>query len=341
MKRIILHSSPRNEADIIESFCRYHASFCDLILLTLQQHDDNTQDIIRLLQSEGLNIISYDATKYKTDFYAYNNHWLNLAFQEYDADIAFHLDPDEFIFHINGLNPREFLEKIEEYTCYQVPWKTFIYQKDPDDNTIFLPSFFKKHRLNEGRQYYKVIITKNLYENFNIKFMDSSYHEVILYKNIISDTSLPVVNLQNLFLAHFPIRSRIQTIMKILTGRIAMLRDGDTGAGFQWNQPYNEIKNKGDLSRLKLQEISVKYGVPESLQSTITIGEGTMPVNFLLSPICLKYTTYSTNKNYHALILRAVLNQVESCIDLMHKRHKNEYIKLVKDFKKSIAMHRR
>ena len=106
--KIISITTIKNEADIIESFVRYHVNIMDLMIILDNGSTDDTLNIINNLKKENLPIVVLiDKDKYFEPFIKYN-YLLDIALNEYSADIVCPLDCDEFIICQNG-NPRRII----------------------------------------------------------------------------------------------------------------------------------------------------------------------------------------------------------------------------------------
>ena len=67
--KLISITTIKNEADIIESFVRYHANIFDLMIILNNGSTDDTDDILDKLISEGLPIVTLmDTDKYFESF---------------------------------------------------------------------------------------------------------------------------------------------------------------------------------------------------------------------------------------------------------------------------------
>ena len=55
--RIVVMTSPWNEDDLIESFCRHTRTFCDYLLVWQQPQSDRTLEILNLLTQDDPNIV--------------------------------------------------------------------------------------------------------------------------------------------------------------------------------------------------------------------------------------------------------------------------------------------
>lgn len=317
MKKIIITTSSRYENDIIESFCRHSLTFADMILINASiEHADNTLDILKALIAEGLNIVLY----YPENPKATEENVIKIihcAIREHGADIILPFDPDEFLFHADGKNPREELEKIPADRQLFLPWASYLYESDPVDDCRFLPDYFMKCR-RDAYSTYKTAITRELFKKYKPSLTEGRHRFV--YRSTLE--SLPGLVSENLKLAHYPLRSIEQAIVKVATGKIYYIsRQFSSDIGFQWNDIYEEIKRCGTLSVEQVQNFSLYYGVPENYRSDIKLKEMPLPIGYYTKPRLL-YTNYARDVSQQYLI-KSLLLRMEEIIRTMQERGKN------------------
>ena len=264
MKKIFTVAQVRNENDIIESFCRYNLSYCDGMLIRDNGSSDNTKEIIQSLINEGLPI-----------YWVEEKGQINRAkkaIDEFGADLIIPLDADEFLYHIDCINPRETLEMLQEDIEYQAIWRTYIYEKEPDIALGFMPNNFTHYRnpVMEDPAVYerhkKVIVSKYLIKECNAIFVVGS-HFLIYPENYANPINIEICN--KLVFAHFPIRSKAQVMKKVIPnwiykwngpGRIryAYLKELDL---LQDGVIFNGIKSSGELKEENLSNFSINYAM--------------------------------------------------------------------------------
>ena len=103
--KIVSITSIKNESDIIESFVRYHLNIVDFMIFLNSGSTDDTLNILNSLIDENLPIVVIEGDGYFEPYVKYN-YLLNLAINDYGADIICPLDCDEFIIAKSG-NPRD------------------------------------------------------------------------------------------------------------------------------------------------------------------------------------------------------------------------------------------
>ncbi|MGB7968230.1 MAG: glycosyltransferase family 2 protein [Methanobacterium sp.] len=268
----------KNEMDIIESFIRYNLNIVDGMIILDNNSSDNTLTIIKNLMDEGLSVfyIEDEDSEYGQDKKMTN--LLNIAVDKFDADIIIPLDVDEFITSKDRGNPRKLLEKLDSQSYYLVKWKTYIPYFDKKIHSKFIPSQITFARDEEFEKYYKVIIPSELVKNYSVK-LSVGNHEIIYeekYKNIIKSEYKP-----DLCLAHFPLRSREQTLSKIVIGWISSLHRENRvkGESFHWENIFNTLKEIEEISNEDVTNLATEYALKGDVG----------PVNIKLDPMDLTF----------------------------------------------------
>jgi len=345
MKKIFVVLAARNESDIIESYCRYNLTFCDGMIIYERQSSDNTNEIIRKLIAEGLPIYLYDDPNvvlgpFKegtvVDAMAYR------AINEYDADLVLPLDTDEFLYHIDGINPRGTLETLREDVEYQALWRTYVYEKEPDIKLGFMPNNFTQYRNpaledpNRYERHKKVIASRYLVKNNHATFIGGSHF--LEYPEKYQD-SVKIEILKKIVFAHFPIRSKAQVMRKVIPNWIykwrmlnrALRSDLDL---FQLGVLFNEIRDNGDITLDNIKQYSINYAMmldydknnkksifsKEELENIKNkLGKDLLITDIMKTSFCsdklnLRYTDYNENSN---VFMRATLTEIDKAVTFL------------------------
>ena len=260
--KIISITTIKNEADIIESFIRYHLNIVDEMIILNNGSTDDTNDILNHLMEENLPIIILnDYDRYFEPLEKYNC-LLRLAVNEYDADIICPLDVDEFITCPTG-NPREIIEKIPQFTYYRVKWKTYIPSKF-DDNTIkFIPSRIVHVRDEKIETFYKTILTKDLVKQYNVR-LTTGNHDLKFQDQF--EKNITCEEHPDLKIAHFPLRSIEQMTSKVLVSYPNTLSRKNVNPNMSHHYPlmFKKILNKGFLEIEDVIEFAKQYSLEEN-----------------------------------------------------------------------------
>lgn len=292
--KIISITTIKNEADIIESFVRYHLNIVDLMIVLDNGSTDDTLNILNKLVDEKLPVVVLiDEDKFFEPFIKYN-YLLNIALNKYSADIICPLDCDEFITCEEG-NPRHLIEEIPENSYLKLKWRTFVPTIKDDQNIKFIPSRITHIRDEKFENDFKVIITKDLVRKFNIK-LSIGNHDVDVsnrFKNKIN-----CIEHSKLNIAHFPLRSINQTKSKILLGypntlsRINVVK----GTSFHYEVMFEKIKDNEELSMDDVFKLAKQYSldfnkIPSKYEDSSLINIKYKPINLsFCKMIDIKYS---------------------------------------------------
>lgn len=194
--------------------------------------------------------------------------FIKKAIKEYGADIVCPLDADEFISSEIG-NPREIIEKIDENLYYKVLWETYVVTADDDTEIKFIPSRMTNKREDKYETLHKVIIPKNIVNNFDV-YLAMGNHDLI-FKNP-QEKITPSI-LSDLRIAHFPLRSIEQCMSKILVGWPNLIKKNkeNNNWGYHWKSFFGKIKQKGSIDFEDLEFFSKNYSLreyPEDIKIT-------------------------------------------------------------------------
>ena len=278
-KKIISITTVKNEADIIESFIRYNLNIVDEMIILNNGSTDETEYILNQLKNEGLLVhIINDEDRYFEPSEKYN-FLLKKAITEFNADIICPLDADEFIVCEDDENPRKTIEKITPHSYYKIKWKTYI-PTEADEDILFIPSRIKHIRSENIESFYKIILTKELFLDYNVK-IEIGNHDLIIdskFKNKI--TSLENTNLR---IAHFPLRSKEQTTSKVLVNYPNTLSRKKFNPNYSHHYPkmFKKMKEIGEIDIKDVTEFAKEY----SLESNEMIEK----IDIILDPINLEF----------------------------------------------------
>ena len=341
MKKIFTVAQVKNESDIIESFCRYNLTYSDGMLILDNGSVDNTVEIIQNLIDEGLPITLVKIEPEKLFGMTYKTYLAHKAFDEFDADLVLPLDADEFLCHVDGINPREVLESLQDMIEYHIPWRTYVYEREPDITLGFMPNNFTHYRnpILEDLQAHagKAPISKFLAKNLHAQFTLGSHW--LEYPNELSGT-VTVETVKELAISHFPIRSHAQVLLKTITNSIAKMKVIDNSLPFEETLKNHQLgilfkvfKDKGYIKNEELVTNSIEYSLYNKGERTaiakqmlkyedeITIFQP-MNVHFCANKLTLRHTNYEKTPE---LLIRSILSEINSTVMYLSSQiRKNE-----------------
>lgn len=314
-KKIFSISMVKNEMDIIESFVRYNICIFDGMVIMDNGSTDDTLPILNLLKEEGLPIVVLEDADKGFDKVKKFDKLSKIAIGEFKADIIVPIDADEFLIATEGGNPRGILEKLESPSYYIIDWKTYVPDFKNEDEK-FIPSKITQCRDRSAEELQKVIIPGKLVTDYDVKIARGS-HRILIPPEY--DKRLKKVYNPNLMMAHFPIRSREQTISKISIGWMNALSSPERkeGQSFHWEKIFNSIKSSHEIKNEALTAFAREYSLMDhQIDEDIELAEDPMDLSFC-KDITIKYTPDKINP---------FSNLLEACEELSR-----DYVKLKKE----------
>ena len=314
--KIYAFATVKNEEDIIESFVRYNMNIFDGMVISDNCSNDQTLFILKKLKEEGYNIDILEDKNKTFNQVEKRNELLNYTIKKYKPDFVFPLDADEFISTYKGINPREIIEKLETNKLYKLKMENYILNgKESDD--LFIPNKIQNLRIckDNSAYNYKCFIPKGIMK----KDMNLAMGSHTIFNKDNSKEEDSIIN-KDLFLAHYPVRSSEQIMIKTIMGRLnyTRLHSREEGLGFHQFEIIDEIINNGNISNETLLKISKYYSIKNHNKKIITKKK---PINTsFCKNIQIKYTNVSTESN----VLIETLKVSFSIINEMREELKKE-----------------
>lgn len=318
----------KDEEDIIESFVRYNMNILDGMVISDNSSNDNTLEILKKLKKEGYNIdILVDENQYFNQQIK-KNELLQYTIKKHKPDIIIPIDTDEFICSYLDNNPRKEIEKLSQDKLHLYKMENYILNGKEDNNELFIPKKIQELRIDseEKKHNYKCIIPKNIYEK-GISIDMGSHTVSSNYKK-----EIPKKISKELYLAHYPVRSKNQITNKIITGRLnnSSLHAREEGLGFHQYEILDEIIRMGNISDKTLIDISKNYCLVDK-KVKIKTKNKPIQLNFCKN-IKLKYTKPNDDN-------RLLSNTIKTSLAIInHMREENKkdhlkYEKIIKSYK--------
>ncbi|MDE5412679.1 glycosyltransferase family 2 protein [Alkalihalobacterium chitinilyticum] len=241
--KYFLISMVKNEADIIESFVRYHLNIFDGIVILDNKSTDNTWIILEKLKKEGLplTIIQDDSLEFikgkKTTKMLYE------TLNRYNPDIIFILDADEFLVSSNHQDhPRDFIDQLTQVKVYYLQRENYYPHYTDNMGELFVPRRIT-YKSNENPAP-KVVFTKEIMNRYPINVRQGNHGILPKEKSLQRET------LRKIKIAHYSIRSDDHFKSKAVIGWIANLsrHDRTEGASRRWAKWFEKIKNKPNFT---------------------------------------------------------------------------------------------
>lgn len=247
----------RNECDIIEAFTRHAATLFDRMYVIDNTSGDATAEILRRLVAEGLPLVlGYDASG---AFYQgmRMTESIRRAISEEDWDFIFPLDGDEFLTCSRAIMERELsrlrkdsigLMVSDQYVPTELdnrgepdPVRRIVHRaiteppQEPKMGKAVIPGWVARHP----------------------EFAISEGNHVAF----VQGRTVPLERFEQLRIAHFPVRSEQQFIVRVVVNRLAWLARADYHPVMSWHlgEFYDRIKLNCDLTMTDLTNAALLY----------------------------------------------------------------------------------
>lgn len=250
----------KNEEQIIELFCRHNLNLLDKIYIVDNCSNDWTVDIVKKLIEEGLPITlieGFEDTCHNQEIAMTNT--LKIIKETDNPDWVFLLDADEVINVVRDVRTfRAEMNKIDKSKVYKIQWQTYVPSIPMIDTDNFITGMSQRRSLNtEKFNQYKAIIPNSLICEGN-SVTSGNHH----YKNSDGDLyeEKTIISAK---LAHLPIRTKFNTIVKILLNSytLSTKKNREPEEGQHWDIYAAYIRNKRyNLTQENLIHIATVYG---------------------------------------------------------------------------------
>ncbi|MGD0230768.1 MAG: glycosyltransferase family 2 protein [Syntrophorhabdales bacterium] len=257
--------STKNEGDIIEAFVRLNARICNSFFF-IDESSDNTREIIALLVKEG-----YDLNYLPKSEGGYNQPnptkaYLSRVKRTINPDWIFLLDADEIIVAPDKEKLLQEIQNIQPNTYLAAEWKTYVPTTlNYFDSTSPLSECFRL-RKDKREIFKKVSIPGRIVDNI---ITTTGNHSA----KSLNGTTIREQSAKSYHLAHFPVRSAEQIIVKnlIATHMLTSRVDRAKGEGFHVFPIFHMIRNRNyTLTIDDLTNIAIDYSCSESPKSCIS-----------------------------------------------------------------------
>jgi len=240
----------KNEADIIESFVRYHLNIVDSMVILDNGSTDNSRAILQNLMSEGLSVYLLDDEGFEFDQNEKMTRLMYETFETYGPDLIVPLDADEFLISSNDSDhPRDVWQDLDLSKWYYVRTRQYVPHNKDNPLELFIPRRIKHTYGDVGL--YKVIVPKEVADHY-APALTMGNHSLQFPAD-----SAEFEDLDSLRLAHFAFRTVEQAKSKIIVGWLNNIarpfRNKDDC--FPWGFWFNLLKQKRSLDYSQLNDL--------------------------------------------------------------------------------------
>jgi hypothetical protein len=252
---IIAVSIIRDEQDILERFVRHTLNCVDGLLIVNHRSCDASRHILESLYKEGLPLCFLDADELGNHQSAWLTSLAAAAAIFLSARVVIPLDADEFLQRSDGGDVREYISTLSCNNVRFISWRAYIpLENDPDNEPDVLRRI--THRLVTSPRIQKVVVGGQIaaHESFRLGF---GSHEVI-----VGLEKIDCLSDECLALAHFPVRSVLQFVAKVVVARLTIPlvpeRPPDAGIHYEWIRNSTQISLS--MSPTDLRRAATLYG---------------------------------------------------------------------------------
>lgn len=295
MKKIITLSMIKNEADIVETFVRYTMNFASKMVFIDNGSTDGSMEILKALIGEGFPIEIYIEADKFYDQYLLENQYIRKITEENQFDFMIPLDVDEFL--ASDGNLLEQFDLLPSDRITMLNWKTYCIISD--HKTGFFLDRIIHVRKNEDEVFTKVVLPFDLIRKNRI-LVTMGHHDIECETEIMKYVP------DEIYIAHFPVRSMEQIRLKIYQGIIAQLMSNcHRVVAFHWKKLHEELRER----RFDLVKYSMEYALPDTQdKSRLKYAERRFDSSWCMNPIKPRYDRFQKINTLDAIyeMLQAV-----------------------------------
>lgn len=236
---IVVISRLKNSADIIETWVRANAAVADKFVVIDNGSSDGTPQILDRLKAEGFDIevMFEDGRRIQRN---QMNYLVDYVKECYDPDWILPLDDDEIIASDTIGDIKGYLMELPPLKEYRIRWRVYTMRGNENSNEQCVVKRLGYCFINNQMDFPVAIISRDI-RNKNILLTQGNH--------ALKNCDLPIVYLDKLYIAHYPLRSKDQIISKFLTGwtnyLIHPLSDNMKKNSY-WQKIYSDFKRNRD-----------------------------------------------------------------------------------------------
>jgi hypothetical protein len=258
MARMLSLSMVKNEQDIIEPFIRHNSRLVDWMVILDNGSVDQTRHIALECARELGNVIVADSGEFAYNQSARMTRLLHGCQSAFFADFVLFLDADEFVSATDRQDLQAALEIIPAGGVGLMPWWTFVLKPGQGD-VQDPPRDMRWRRTSEIPVYSKAVLRLDGAYRPDLVLLQGNHHVFSA-----EGEPLPSIELGDLPLRHFPVRSRRQLVAKTIVGWMAYLARSPSarqdGQARHWRDIFDQVMGPADaLEGDWLCEASMRY----------------------------------------------------------------------------------
>lgn len=218
-----------------------------MMIILDNQSTDHTPLILRRLKDKGYNIEYHHDNTPEFNLVEKYDSLIKHAVQEHDADIVLPLDADEFLTPID--KARETLQKLSHDHPYHIYWRNYTPTINDNHNEPHIPRRITHHTPTTNDQtFHKIIIPREIALNSTVTM---GCHTIEPHGHI--------EKLQEIHLAHYPIRTPEQLYEKVMKTYKAVQYDKTKGNHHHIKALHKQFTTTGPPGWSELPELIYYY----------------------------------------------------------------------------------
>ncbi len=320
--KLVVISTIRNEADILEIFVRYHLQFVDQMIIINHRSADSSVQILQSLKKEGLPIELREETSLELQQGPFLTKIMKKAVNDYDADWVIPLDADEFL-AVNGEGHiYAFIEKLPLDKVVKLPWRTYIPLPSDNFQEANILKRIQHFRSRENQNLRKIMIPRSLAVKKN--GLISAGNHGYVRETFRKQKEFPYMHTDQLVMAHFPVRSPQQIMAKAFVGWLACLAKPNrlSTENYHLKVLYDQFKTGRQISHEELTAMALEYATASgtrALTKDDIIHEPLVPEK---GDITLRYTD-----SFLAIPLPVLAQMAEEFAEALGTVRRAQYLK--------------
>lgn len=229
----------KNEADIIESYLRYHLHIFDGIVMLDNGSTDRTLEIVKRMQKEGCKIVIKHDDALAFTQGDKTTELIGYTFKHFAPDFIFPLDVDEFLTApASPDNPRQIIDRLQTGKIYYLERDYTYFPIHIDEKELFIPK--RITYASPIKDYWpKVVVSGEIWETYS-PVISGGNHDLLFDKQEVELEILAPLKIR-----HFPYRSLEQVKSKIAVGWINTLASYsyNVGHNYHWQALFEKLKH--------------------------------------------------------------------------------------------------
>lgn len=271
--RVVAVTCVRDEIDIIEAFARHTTAVATHLLVLDNGSTDGTLDILRTLKRDGLPLdIEEDPSPGYWQWQRMTR-LMRQAVTMLGADWVLALDADEFIASSAdrpAIPSALDLERADPAMPLRIEMKTYV-PAPADDASEPNPVLRIRHRLTKAPWTTRLIVPAALASKVTL---DQGHNNAVL-----NGRPWERYGRSNLFVAHYPVRSLGQYMMKIAITTLQYLAMSERDPRWAQNTflKFELLKSDPEAFSARFWDMAVRYGMPPDAPFHPTLVEDPVP----------------------------------------------------------------